>query len=70
MDYVAILHNTIPGPGTIQFSVTEEEKEGGDLTATDIEAIKCHHGLEVSLIQILTLNLIPESKGAIKQQTQ
>ena len=39
--------NIIPGPATVQLSVTEEQKEGGDLPVTDIEAIKCHQHLEV-----------------------
>ena len=45
--------NIIPGPATVQLSVTEEQKQGGDLPVTDIEAIKCHQELEV----------YPQSKG-------
>ena len=37
----------IPGPASIQPSVTEEDKEAGDLPVTDIEAIKYHQELEV-----------------------
>ena len=44
--------NIIPGPATVQLSVTEEEKQGGDLPVTDIEAIKCHHELEVRICSI------------------
>lgn len=46
-----------PGPTTVQLSVIEEEKEGGDLPVTGIEAIKCHQELEVRICYIMTVDM-------------